>query len=204
MADAPILIGRALEPDWSAEPDLDKLRHCKALLQTDRLLALRGLEELADSGSIMSMLYLAHEHGHGALSSRNLEASINWYERAINAGSVLASFHLGLLYKGVGRFAEAFDAFKVGAEADLAASIYQLGRMYRDGLGVSKNLQEAQELWDRASVLGHPYAKRNVACFLISGRRGILNVPRGFLLLFAAIFQTFRLSMYEPTSYLLK
>jgi hypothetical protein len=48
------------------------------------------------------------------------------------------------------------------AEQGDADSQYQLGLLYRDGLGVSKDLQKAGEWFSRAAMLGHKAAKQEL------------------------------------------
>ena len=50
------------------------------------------------------------------------------------------------------------EALKLSAEAGCAEGLYQLSRIYSDGLGVAKNFGEAAQLSSRAASLCHPGA----------------------------------------------
>jgi TPR repeat protein len=53
--------------------------------------------------------------------------------------------------------------------------------MYRHGIGVDASPAKARDYVDRAARLGHLYARRDVAREMLSGARGIVQIPRGFL-----------------------
>jgi len=75
--------------------------------------------------------------------------------------------------------------------------------MYSDGLGVEPDLDKAIELWRRASVLGHPYATRNLAMLYIKGRYGLAGVFKGVGMLLSAIRDAVSISIQDPKSNLL-
>ena len=57
--------------------------------------------------------------------------------------------------------------------------MYQLGRMYRHGLGVSRDLDVARNYNEQAAQEGHLFARRDLARELLKGRRGLSLVPVG-------------------------
>jgi TPR repeat protein len=197
-------LGAEANPDWEAEPDLERLRRARAMLKGDQTAGLRELADLADRGSLMSMVYLGWAYCRGEGVDKNLELGESWLRRAMVAGSALASFHLGMLYKEKNNLNGAFEAFSFGADHNFAASMYRLGVIYRRGYGVAPNREKARELWKKAASYGHAFAMRNLAFCMISGECGISMVPRGVMLWLSSILSVIRISAKDPQSYLIR
>jgi len=75
--------------------------------------------------------------------------------------------------------------------------------MYSDGLGVEPDLDKASDLWRRGSILGHPFAKRNLALLYLKGRYGLAGVFKGVSMLLSAIRDAVAISIRDPKSNLL-
>jgi TPR repeat protein len=180
----PFIGGAALAENlWEGEPDLAELRRAHGLLATDGTQALIELKALADRGSTMSMVYLAHAYRTGIGTGIDLRQAEDWYGRAAKRGSTLASYELGRVCLELKRYADAKEAFNVGTAKSYAPSMHMLGMMYFKGSGVDSDLSKARDLLERSAALGHVFAKRNLAMLLIKGRFGLLQVPRGLWLL---------------------
>ena len=72
--------------------------------------------------------------------------------------------------------------------------------MYFNGEGGPADVIQAYVMWEKASELGHLYAKRNVGLLLLSGRRGASNIPKGLSLYLSSIFATISLLLKNPNS----
>ena len=116
-----------------------------------------------------------------------MERAEFWFRRATAHGSLEGSFLLGALCRSCGRYEEALAAYSIGALQNFPPSIYWIGRMYADGMGVDANADKAIDLWRQASNLGHFYAARNLAIMHLQGRFGLAEVPRGIAMLFSVI-----------------
>jgi TPR repeat protein len=172
---------------WDSEPDMEALRRLHATLSTDRVAALAGLKELADRGSMMSMVYIAHAYRKGTGIGVDLLQSNQWYRRAAAAGSVLASYELGWNYLEAKDYDKALEMFAIGAEKEYPPSMNALAMMYARGQGVPVNLNGARDLLEGAAAQGHLYAKANLASLLRRGKFGVWQRPRGFLLTFSSL-----------------
>jgi TPR repeat protein len=181
--------------NWTREPDRKALIHAFNLLSRDPEEALVELKALADRGSIASMLYIAHTYRK---LKRDLPQSNEWFRRAMNAGSPLGSYELARNYRNARNYAQALEILKVGDANDYAPSIHLLGVMYWKGVGVDKDIDKARKLFERASALGHVYAKRNLGTLLIKGHYGPRQAFRGLTLWAHAIKDAWVLSG-DPT-----
>jgi uncharacterized protein len=87
-----------MQATWENEPSLEQLRHAYALLTKEPIQALEQLRELAGRGSVMSMVYIANAHRRGRGVDRDLPRAKEWYSKASERGSALASYELGRIH----------------------------------------------------------------------------------------------------------
>ncbi len=187
------------------EPDIDALCIAYDRLQSEpNSETIKLLEDLANRGSLMSMIYIAwaYEKGSGVLVDDN--QVVLWYRRAINNGSDLATYYLGHFYLKKKDYIQAKDVFSIGALRDYSPSMYCLGCMHLEGTGCKKNENEALILFKKASKLGHVFAKRSLAGMYLSGKYGLVNMVNGLLLFFSALKDYFIIIMKDPHSDLLR
>jgi len=189
--------------DWDIEPDLERLRRARATQRVDPRQGLQDLVDLAELGSVAGMIYVGHAYQTGEGCPKDAERAEYWFRSATETGSLEGSFRLAGLYRASGRFDEALQLYTISAALNFPAAITWIGRMYSDGLGVEPDLDKAIELWRRASVLGHPYATRNLAMLYIKGRYGLAGVFKGVGMLLSAIRDAVSISIQDPKSNLL-
>jgi len=194
------LPNRSPTTDWDDEPDLDRFQRALATQRNDPRQGLQDLEDLAELGSIASMIHVgwAYLKGHGV--PMDLERADYWYRRATEAGSLEGSFRLAGLCRTSGRFDEALAAYSIGESQNFPASLYWLGRMYFNGMGVERDRDKAADLWRRASAMGHPFATRNLAGIHLSGRYGVGGIFKAVVLWLAAIRDVILISKHDPHS----
>jgi TPR repeat protein len=171
---------------WEQEPDIDEIRRLHGMLSSDAVRALEGLKELAERGSVMSMLYLADAYRTGTGTDIDPSQSQEWFGRAAAAGSLLASYELGGIHWDAKDYENAHREFSGGAAKKYAPSMNLLAMIYVNGLGVPVDVQRARELLEGAVAQGHVFAKRNLGCLLMKGHMGVWQIPRGFLLFLSA------------------
>jgi TPR repeat protein len=190
--------------NWDDEPDLDRFRRARAAQRIDPRRGLQVLEELAELGSIASIIHtgFAYQRGNGV--SKDLERAEYWYRRATDAGSLEGSFRLGGLCRTCGQFDEALAAYSIGASQEFPASLYWMGRMYFNGMGVGPDAEKAIQLWQQASAKGHPYAARNLAFARLNGRYGVGGVFRGVAMWLSAMRKGAAIIFRNPQSDLLR
>lgn len=175
---------------WEKEPAVKELDRANGLLETDPVRAFQELRTLTEKGSPHSMLLLGWAYERGLGTTADMKQAETWYRRAYEKGSKKvskeAACHLGYIYLQQKNSDKAHEAFAAGAAMDYAPAIYRLGVMYRYGRGVNKQPDKARSLFERASVLGHVFAKAELAKQLMSGQFGFFNIFRGFYMFLCA------------------
>jgi TPR repeat protein len=164
------------------------------MLSADPIAGEQRLKALAEEGSPYSMVRLGHLHWKRALDTddANLDRAEFWFLSAWRAGSKMATFYLGRLYLKKQEYAKACSMFESGAELGYAPSIFHLGRIYRDGIGVEKDHERARALFERSAGLGHIYAQRALGRLLLSGEFGFCNRAKGVRLVIRAAIDATR------------
>jgi hypothetical protein len=168
--------------DWDREPDLDGLRLAYNKLQTDNDGALKELRELADQGSVMSMIYIGDDYYSRRGQIGNILKAREWYGLASENGSLIAEYKIGRLYYNDDHFNSALFHFNKIIDDGPSGSLHIVGHMYQHGKGVDRDLETAKRYFELGAAKGHVYAKRDLSRFLMSGRYGIPNIIRGLLL----------------------
>ena len=189
---------------WQGEPDLTELHHAYGLMATDPARAVAKLTDLAERGSLMSMVYLAEAYKKGTGVNVDAEKADVLYDRAAKGGSVAALYHVGRGYLDKSQFLKAKEAFKISADKGYLPSAGQLGRMYAKGIGVLEDVNTGREYLERASREGYVFAKRDLAFLLMRGKFGSLARIRGAWLFLVAIKDLFLAIFTDPSRELLR
>ena len=104
-------------------------------------------------------LGLYYEIGLGGVPENHKEA-IHWYKKAIKKGSIRANYRLGkMVLNGFGVKKDPYRAFVLIKSAAVqgrgyAEAIYWLGYLYENGIGTSKNIKKAKDLFETAKERG--------------------------------------------------
>jgi TPR repeat protein len=186
--------------DWDAEPDIDQLRRSHELLSTDPVRAINELEQLAQLGSTMSILYIAHAYRTGIQGKPDLEKAEYWLLQDTNAGYTKSAYSLALVFRKQKKYLEAIKLCKGELLNSFAPALYLLGVMYKNGEGVSKNLRITRDCWENGASLGHLFSKRDLAFLLISGQFGFFQMARGVWIWLAALIEMPLVAFRNPSS----
>jgi TPR repeat protein len=89
---------------------------------------------------------------------------------AAKSGNVVAQLKLGHLYYQGFDGKEALRWFRQAAEQGAAEAQYNLGVMYRDGLGVPQNIEKAIKLFEQAAKQGYAKAKCSLGVMYRDGQ----------------------------------
>ena len=116
-------------------------------------------QKLADNGNVVAQykLGLMYETGDGVTAS--LEQAKHWYTLAADGGSRAArqrNAYLRIKSKGYDQAKDIawLKSIKTDASAHKAEALLLLGQIYREGLGVKKDLNKAMELLQQVQVMG--------------------------------------------------
>jgi uncharacterized protein len=165
-----------------SEPDMEALHRFHGMLTAAPTTALAGLKELADRGSVSSMVHIAHAYRHGTGTGVDLLQSNEWYRRAMDAGSPLASYELARNYMNAKDYDRVIEMWSLGAENRYPPSLHMLGVSFARGWRVPRDLNKARELLEEAAAQGHLYAKAKLRCLLMRGSFGFRQRLRGLRL----------------------
>jgi len=119
-------------------------------------------EDLASDGVVWAYVRLGAMYRDGLGVPANVEKALQWFTKAIDAGSVEALFYAGRLLTDENRHSEALPLYQAAARQDYVPAIYRLGRTYRDGAGVPVDDKLATEFFTRAAAMGNVFAKREL------------------------------------------
>lgn len=148
--------------EWEREPDAAALEHAGTLGDSE---AKSEYEALAEKGSVLSMINLGHLSEYRKIQDGgpDFTGAEIWYRRAVDAGSAVATFHLGCFYFRRKNYTNTWRELMVGLERGYAPSIVRLAYLYIDGIGVKRDHAQARIFMRRASELGNLWAKRGLA-----------------------------------------
>lgn len=144
----------------------------------------------------------AYEAGEGVQADAN-EAR-RWYQAATDAGDPRAAYYLGSLTIRQGKGHEGVKLIEQSAARGYAPAIYRLGLLYAEGVCVGRDQDKAVRYLNEASLLGHPFAQREVAVRLLRGQAGFRGILRAVLWFCQTPWIAFRLVWADPDSDLLQ
>jgi TPR repeat protein len=165
---------------WDREAEQGRLREAHAVRERDPPAAFALLLDLAEQGSVWSMMQVALGY-HAALGvPRDMARAEEWYRRASEGGSQRALLeYIRLLWR---RSDAARGEATLGGSAgdDWAPALYWRARFrLLRSKTPRRTLKEVRPLLERATELGSPAARRLLAAEMSLGRFGIREIPKG-------------------------
>jgi hypothetical protein len=168
----------------------DQVDEAVALRKTDPKAGFLKLQELAEHGSVWSMVKVAACYRTGLGVAADAAQAEEWYRRASEQGceSALLNYCSLLISRGDRNAAEA--AYSVAAAKDWAPALFWLAQSRTKRSKSHKTLLEVRPLIERAAALGSPNAKWILARNTALGRYGLRKIPRGLRLVSETASQT--------------
>lgn len=147
----------------------------------DALEAFQTAEIAAEKkGYLRYRIGKCHAYGHG--TEQNYEESARWFRQAVDENNPFAAYSLaGQHLRGQGveqSDAEAYSLFYMAATHEKqpnAYAQYQLGKMYRDGIGTEVNLEESSQ-WYAKAYAGFLAMEETMADDRLYYRLGSMNM----------------------------
>ena len=121
-----------------------------------RIIYLKQLSEIKGHETALILVGDAYAYGEGV--PQDAQEAIRWYKKAIKAGATFVYENIGLLYfEGLGvtvDYKKAFnyftrDYFSKNKYGKSMSTLYSLGEMYRQGLYVEQDIDQACEYYMR-------------------------------------------------------
>lgn len=138
--------------------------------------------EAANSNYPSAQYNLAMIYAEGLLSKPDYEQAENWYKLAIEQGHYGAMANLARLYlEGHPRKDLKAAANLMEKSANYGDSIaqYNLGILYRDGIGLESSLEKAIHWFELSAVQGFPQAQLDLSLCLIIDKNPKVNNIEG-------------------------
>jgi TPR repeat protein len=161
------------------EPDLDGFKAAHRLLASNRNEALARFQELAEQGSMLSLLQLARAYSKDLRVEHSPARAEAYYRRAANLGSLYAYYALGRMFMAQNRVDEATSALSYASAKGYPPAIHYLAKMYLTGKGVGKNSVLGMQMLDRAKRRGSIGAKATLSGLMMRDSDHPWNVIKG-------------------------
>jgi uncharacterized protein len=131
------------------------------------------------------------------------DAAIAAMQKMVDAGDAEAAFRLGRYYhleSGEPDYTLALKYYQLAADANHAWATNNLGLLYRDGLGVARNTNQAHEYFQKAAHQNNPWAYVNLAEMAFGERGAPDAAAKGIALLEEGARNTCTLCLIEEAS----
>jgi len=161
------------------DPQKDRVTEAVELLDADPHAAFRILLDLAEQGSVWSMLKVGECYRRGRGVPADASLAEDWIRRAYEGGSQRALLIYGDLLASRGDLDGSESVFSAGTDCDWAPAFYWLARRRLDRGNTRGTLLQVRPLLERAAELGSPQAKWVLARNMLWGRFGLREIPRG-------------------------
>lgn len=148
--------------------------------KTDAVAALELYEEGAAAGNPLAMGAAGLFHASGLGTPNAPDKAIEFYDRAMEAGSWSALVCCARFRQKLGQFEEAEYLLKQGIEADYTAALFWLA-WYRYARNPTR--KTARSVWSMVQTAlerGHPGARWMAARLLMRGKLGIHRILEGW------------------------
>lgn len=137
------------------------------------------LRELASAGDGWANLHLGWMYQRGLACPIDLAKAEGSYLRAYERGISEAPYYLGRLYRGKKQYQDALRYLEEAASKGNPSAAYWTYLMYSDGEGVAQDSHKAMQFLEKATALGHIFAKRDLAKRTMRGEFGLRRIPWG-------------------------
>ena len=167
---------------WSQETDENRelIERAVALKKTDREAAFRLYLEAADAGSVWAAQTVGWHYHIGYAVAADFGQAQEYYRRAIAAGSWMATLSHARLLATHGRYDESKKILEDGVRAGFIPAYYWLAWVRYEQSPSRETLREIRPVLEAAARAGHPQAHWMLKAFLLLGKYGVREIPRGF------------------------
>lgn len=153
--------------------------------------AFQYYKSLAEEGISSCQSMVCYMYMEGVGTDTDLDMAIHWCNKASENKDPEGLFYLGKVYIKKEQWDIAAKYFKEAADQNYTPAMYCLSRMYFYGNGVELDKEKAMSLMEEASSIGHLIARREYGKILLCGKKGVINIPKGILLLLTLPFVMF-------------
>jgi hypothetical protein len=150
-----------------------------AISTTDPSAAFRLHLEAAEAGSAWAMERVGTHYQNGMGVAIDLHKALEYYHRAICAGSWMATIYYARLLADEGHHDQSDRVLKDGIASDFVPAYFWLARLRYGRSKTRKVCREVRPMLEYAASQGHPGAQVTLARWMTIGRFGLREIPRG-------------------------
>ncbi len=175
------------EPPEGGDSLRERWREAENLMDNDPAAALAIHLELAEKGSVFSMLKAGWQHAHGHGTERDDAAAEEFFRRALCAGSWKATTRYAMLLFERGAHDKWPSTLDDGVQKGFVPSFFWLAWYRYKRSPRRRTAREVRHLLEAAAAAGHPGARLTLARWTASGKFGLREIPHGFDMLRAIL-----------------
>jgi TPR repeat protein len=155
-----------------------------AIEETDPDAAFHLCGEAAEAGSAWAMGRVGWHYETGTAVAVDLYKALQYYHRAICAGSWMSTIFYARLLAKAGQHDEAERVLQDGIASDFVPAYFWLGRLRYDRSKTRMVCGEVRPLLQYAAEKGHPGARLTLARWMLLGKFGLPDILTGLKLSF--------------------
>jgi TPR repeat protein len=172
---------RAASGDRDAQTALGTLYETGDGVPLDPARAVALYREAANAGHVGAQINLATMYLDGAGVARSSAAAVEWLTRAADRGSLFARLNLGMIYESGDPPVKAdvrlaARHYREAATQGLMPAQFRLARLYEEGRGVARDLDQAAMWYRKAADQKDPAAQLRLGVLLSPGNGGRTDV----------------------------
>lgn len=137
--------------------------------------------EAAEGGSTWSMVQVGWNYWTGTGVAADPDMALEYYHRAISAGSWMATLYYARLLAKLGHHDDCESTLNGGLASGFVPAYFWLGYLRYARSKTSLARREVRPLMEHAAAEGHPMAKLFLARWMALGHFGLHNIPRGWV-----------------------
>lgn len=132
----------------------------------------------ADASAVVAMFHLLGAVGNG----NRVKVADEWAERSAKLGNSYGQYVSALTKFELGEPTDAIEFLQKSANSKFGPAAWLLGKVYQDGIGASRNLKYAEELFRIARKRGYIFGGLALCDLYDGGEFGILRCVQSFIL----------------------
>jgi TPR repeat protein len=155
-----------------------------AIREADPGAAFRLYLEAAESGSASALESIGWHYWTGTVVDADPDQALEYYRRAISAGSWMATLSYARLLAELGDDEASDEVLEEGVAADFVPAFYWLARLRYTRSRSPARCREIAPLLEYAADQGHPAARIFLAQLSLRGRFGLRRIAAGLRMSF--------------------
>jgi TPR repeat protein len=169
---------------WAEESDENRklINLALVLERTDAAAAFRLHLEAAEARSVWSTQKIGWHYQTGTGVAADSVMALEYYHRAICAGSWMATLHYARLLAEVGRYDDCVSTLEQGVASDFVPAYFWLAWFRYERSKSRKVCEEVRSLLEYAASHGHPAANFKLARWMLFGKFGPRKIFAGVVL----------------------